>query len=419
MKENKLPKVKFATVRRLFFVMFTGLGIFSFGYVVGLQGIGIQSEYEQKVIIDRNLPQDKNDLNFNLFWRVWDILEASYFQQEDLVSAEMVYGAIQGMVASVGDPYTIFLPPKENKVVQEDLQGTFSGVGIQIGFKGTQLAVIAPLPDSPAEAVGIEAGDLIVGIKDDLKGIERGTAGITLPEAVQAIRGEQGSTVTLSLLREDVEEPIVVDVVRREIDVPSIVLEMIERDDSKLAHVKLLKFSGETESEWEQVVIDILKEPKVDGIILDVRNNPGGFLLAAVDLASDFLETGDPVVIEETKDKARTVHNASRIGRLRNRDVVVLVNEGSASASEILAGALRDQKEVILVGDTTFGKGTIQEAQDVDGGTGLHITIARWLTPSELWVNEGGLVPDIEVSNDSETEVDEQLEEAIRQLLSI
>jgi carboxyl-terminal processing protease len=414
-----MPKLKFHTTRKVLFIAFAIFGVFSFGYVLGFRGVGSQFSDEPNVIIDRNLPQDKKEVNFNLFWRVWDIVDSSYFRSDDIKESEMVYGAIKGMVASLGDPYTIFLPPKENKVVEEDLQGSFSGVGIQIGFKGTQLAVVAPLPESPAEQAGIEAGDLIVGIKDDAKGIERGTSGISLPEAVQVIRGPEGSTVTLSLLRESVEEPIVVDVVRREIDVPSIVLKFIEDDRGKIAHVNLLKFSGETTAEWEEAVINILKEPGVEGIVFDVRNNPGGYLTAAVDLASDFLETGDTVVIEESRDKARNESKVEKIGRLRNRKIVILINGGSASASEILAGALRDNLKSPLVGETSFGKGTIQEAQDVDGTAGLHITIARWLTPKGFWVNDGGLVPDVEVADNPDTEEDEQMTEAINQLFEL
>lgn len=418
MNQSSSSKFKFATVRKMLFVAFAALGIFSFGYVAGFRGLGAKINSEPKVVVDRTLPSTQEELNFNLFWGVWDILQTSYFRQEDIKESEMIYGAIKGMVASIGDPYTIFLPPEENVVVQEDLQGTFSGVGIQIGFKGTQLAVIAPLPGSPAESAGILAGDLIVGITDANKGIERGTVGITLPEAVQAIRGPDGSTVTLTLIRENTETPIVVDVVRREIDIPSITLEFIEKDGVKIAHVKLLKFSSETSLEWNNAVIEMLKTD-ISGIVVDVRNNPGGYLLSAIDLASDFLETGDTVVIEEDRNKEKTHHNVERIGKLRKQKLVVLINGGSASASEILAGALRDNKKTLLIGDTSFGKGTIQEAQDIENNAGLHITTARWLTPKEFWVNEGGLVPDVVIVDNLETEEDEQLDVAIKQLLTL
>lgn len=382
------------------------------GYYLGLKGFSAQYNDTGNVTIDRQAPEDREDLDFSLFWRVWDTLDSRYFDSEKLDSRKMVYGAIKGMVAAVGDPYTVFLPPKENKVVQEDLQGEFGGVGIQIGFKGSQLAVIAPIDDSPADKAGIEAGDLIVGITDVEKGIERGTVGITLPEAVQTIRGKTGSTVTLTLLREGTDEPLVVDVVRDIIDVPSLALEFIGEGEN-IAHIRVIKFSQELVVEWNEAVIEILSKPEVDGIIVDVRNNPGGFLEHAVELASEFMDTGEVAVIEEATGQARQEYKVERIGRFREENIVVLINGGSASASEILAGALRDNVDIPLIGQTTFGKGTIQESQQVNGEAGFHITIAKWLTPSEFWVNEGGLIPDIEVENDPETLEDEQLERAI------
>lgn len=412
------PKVTLASLRRAIILIIIFAGIFSAGYVLGHRGYSTSFEEFPQVSISRELPEERKGLDFSLFWRVWDTLDARYFDKSKLIPSEMVYGAIRGMVAAIGDPYTIFLPPSENKVVQEDLLGSFEGVGIQIGFKGTQLAVIAPLPDSPAESAGVKAGDFIVGISDEQKDIDRGTVGITLPEAVQAIRGKAGTTVTLTLLREGEEEPIVVDIVRAPIDVPSIVFDYVGEGE-KIAHIKLLKFSGETLTEWEKAVIDILKSPDTSGIILDVRNNPGGFLQAAVDLASEFLENGDVVVIEEEAAGARNEFKVERIGRFRNQKVVVLVNGGSASASEILAGALRDNKGTTIVGEKTFGKGTIQEPQQIEGDVGLHITIAKWLTPSGFWVNEGGLVPDVEIEDNSETEEDEQLQKAIDLLQNV
>jgi carboxyl-terminal processing protease len=176
----------------------------------------------------------------------------------------------------------------------------------------------------------------------------------------------------------------------------------------------LSKFSAETEGEWNKAVLDLLTHD-FDGIILDLRNNPGGYMKAAVDLGSDFMEVGNVVVIEET-GKQKQEYKVEKIGRLRNRNVVVLINGGSASSSEILAGALRDNSKIKLIGDTSFGKGTIQEPVELEGGVGLHVTIARWLTPSEYWVNEKGLKPDIEVADDPATEEDEQLEAAIEEL---
>lgn len=362
--------------------------------------------------ITRDTPRENSDVDFELFWQVWDTIDSSYYDTSQIDDVARVYGAIKGMVTAVGDPYTIFLTPSENKVTQEDLSGNFSGVGIQIGFRGSQLAVVSPLPGSPAESVGIQAGDIIAGIKDEAKDIERGTQGITLPEAVQIIRGPQGSIVTLSLLRDGVDQPVVVDVERQTIDVPSVILTFVGNSEN-IAHVQVLKFGGETLDEWNEAVLDILSKSDLEGVILDVRNNPGGYMQGAIDLGSDFLEPDDIVVIEEHAKGDRVEFPAENTGRLKRDSLVVLTNGGSASASEILAGALRDNLGTPLIGQNSFGKGTIQEPRQLENGVGLHITIARWLTPDGTWVHETGLTPDIEVENDPDTPEDEQLERAI------
>lgn len=345
------------------------------------------------------------------------MLSSKYFDKTNLNPGKMVYGAISGMVSAIGDPYTVFLPPEENKVVQEDLNGAFEGIGIQIGFKGTQLAVIAPLPGSPAEKAGIKPGDFIIGIKDEGKKIEMGTVGISLPEAVQMIRGKAGTKVTLTLLRDTSPKPMVVELVREKMEIPTLILSYVGEGES-VAHIRLLKFGGETEKEWSKVVSEILKKKSVRAVVLDVRSNPGGYLQGAVDVASEFLKNNSVVVIEERGDGSKSEYKVERMGLLTNIPVVVLINEGSASASEILSGALRDIRKIKLVGEKSFGKGTIQEPAQLDNGAGIHITVARWLTPSGYWVNEKGLEPDVEIEDDPKTSEDEQLQEAIKLLES-
>ncbi|MEK7550351.1 MAG: S41 family peptidase [Patescibacteria group bacterium] len=387
--------------------------IFSGGYWFGVNGYKVSVEKALKVKIDRTTPPDKN-ADFSLFWRVWDTLGVKYFDKTKLVPSEMVYGAIQGMVAALGDPYTVFLKPSENKIVREDLNGSFEGVGIQIGFKVARLVVIAPLADSPAEKAGVKAGDYIIHIKDEAKEIDTGTSGIGLPDAVAAIRGKTGTKVTLTLAREGSEEPIIVEITRAKLDIPSVVLKF----EDNVAILKVNKFAAETSDEWNKAVKEINDKCQMTnvkcGIVIDLRNNPGGYLQASVDLASDFIEIGKTVVVEERSDGTRNEFKVERLGRLMKYKVVVLVNDGSASASEILAGALRDQKGIKLVGVKTFGKGTIQEPIEINGGSGIHITTARWLTPNSIWVNEKGLEPDVKVDGDEKTETDEQLEEALK-----
>lgn len=415
MQIPSLPRITLPLLRKILIILVLSSALVGGGYYLGLQGYKADVKKFPKVTITREVPVDKQELNFSLFWRVWDTLTAKYFDKSKLNPAAMVYGAIEGMVSAIGDPYTVFLPPSENKVVQEDLNGTFEGVGIQIGFKGTQLAVIAPIPGSPAEAAGVKAGDFIIKIKDEGKNIDMGTIGISLPEAVKAIRGKAGTKVTLTLLREGEIEPIVVDIVRKELNVPTLILTYVG-DGGSLAHIRLLKFGGETDEEWTKAINEISKKKEVKAIILDLRNNPGGYLQGAVDVASEFLKTGSLVVTEERADGTKNDFKVEKIGLLINIPVVVLINEGSASASEILAGALRDIKGVSLVGEKTFGKGTIQEPLQLEGGSGLHITIARWITPSGFWVNEKGLEPDVTIEDDPDTAADEQLEKAIELL---
>lgn len=413
---SRFPNINLNLLRNLILGVFVVSFFFSLGYLLGIRGLIASSSKFPEVSINRILPPEKEKLDFGLFWRVWDTLHEKYYDKSKLIDSEMVYGAIKGMVSAIGDPYTTYLPPAENKIFQEDLQGTFEGVGIQIGFKGNQLVVIAPLPNSPAEKKGIKAGDFIVRIKDESRGIDMATLGITLPEAVQAIRGKAGTSVKLTLVREGEQKPIEVVVVREAVNVPSVVVEYIE--SGSIAHIKILKFSKETLKEWENTIAELLLKRNLSGIILDVRNNPGGLLDDAIEIASDFLDSGRVVVIEEKGDGTRSEYRVKKLGRLKNYKLAVLLNEGSASASEILAGALKDNGKAKLIGETTFGKGTIQEPVQIEGNGGLNITIARWLTPSGFWVNDGGLKPDIEVKDNEETSEDEQLLEAVEILKS-
>lgn len=393
----------------LFLLLFSFLG----GYTTAIKGYRLDLKNPQAIKITRSVPQDKK-VDFGLFWKVWDSLNQMYLDKTQIDPTKMVYGAIKGMVASIGDPYTSFLPPDENKIITEDLSGSFDGVGIQIGFKGTQLAVIAPLPGTPAEKAGLKAGDFIMGIKDEAKNVDRGTVGINLAEAVQLIRGKRGTTVTLIILRSGEEKALMVDLVRENIDVPSVLVSFAGQD-SKIAHLKLSKFGGETQEEWRKAVLQV-KGQDIKGVILDLRNNPGGYLQGAVNIAAEFLATGSVVVIEENSRGEKREFKAERGGDLLDIPLIVLVNKGSASASEILAGSLKDYKRAKIVGEKTFGKGTVQEPIALEGGAGLHVTTSKWLTPSGFWVHNIGLEPDVKIEDKADTKEDEQLQEAIKLL---
>lgn len=406
-------KIKLSKIRQFALILSLVVVSFAGGWWANENGINLRPESisQQKKAFT---PLDHSGIDFSLFWEVWDRLGTNYFDKSKLDSQKMVLGAIKGMVSSLDDPYTVFLPPDEQKRTQEDLGGEFEGIGIQIGFKGTQLAVIAPLEGSPAEKAGVKAGDFIVGIKDKNKKVDMGTFGMSLPDAVGAIRGSAGSAVTLLLTREGVDKPIEKEITRAKIEVPSVKLSFVGQDNSA-ARLQLFRFGDNTNGEWDKAILKI-KNEKSKSLILDLRNNPGGYLSGAVSIASEFISQG-VVVIQEDGQKTRQEFKASGKARLADIKLVVLVNGGSASASEIVAGALRDNNRAKIIGEKTFGKGTIQEAQQLDL-SGLHITTARWLTPKGTWVNDkGGLEPDIEIKDNPDTEKDEQLEKAIEELV--
>lgn len=407
-------KLTLPQIRLIFIILSACILSFFGGLWLGQRdvSVGVVGSIPQ-VKVDRKVPENQN-VDFALFWDVWDRLEANYFDKTKLDKKQMVYGSIAGMVSALGDPYTVFLSPEEQKRSKEDLGGEFEGVGIQIGFRGSQLAVIAPIEGSPASRVNIKAGDFIIGIKDKNRNIEKGTVGLSIQEAVSAIRGPAGTEVTLVLTREGEEKPFETAVMRGKINVPSVILSFAG-EDNDIAHLKLMKFGEQTNGEWGSAISKI-RSQKAKGLILDVRNNPGGFLTGAVAIASDFLKAGSVAVAQEDGQGSKKELRVNGKPRLPDVPLVVLVNKGSASASEIVAGALKDNNRAKIVGDKTFGKGTIQESIDIDAA-GLHITTARWLTPNGTWVNATeGFEPDLLVKDDPATDVDEQLLKALELL---
>lgn len=404
-------RLSFVKVRNFVLILIGVIAIFSGGYYLGVNGFRANVTKALQVKVSREIPPDKN-VDFSLFWQVWDVLSAKYYDKTKLVPGNMVYGAIGGMVSSLGDPYSMFLPPTQNKIVNEDLSGSFEGVGIEIGYKSTRLAVISPLPGSPAEKAGVKAGDYIVHIKDDAKGIDVDAQTLPISQAVADIRGQAGTKVTLTLVRDGELNPIVIDLTREKLNVPSVTLTFVGKD-SNIADVKVAKFDSQTPQEWDKAVSQVLQKGGVKGIIVDLRNDPGGYLQAAVDLAGDFMPVGSVAVIQQSGDGTKQDFKTQKLARLQNFRVVVLINGGSASASEILAGALRDNRGIKLVGEKSFGKGTIQEPIEIPGGSGLHVTTAKWLTSSGTWVHEKGLTPDITIVAKDGDKTDTQLQGAI------
>lgn len=333
------------------------------------------------------------EIDFSLFWEAWNKLEEKFVDKEKFNTQEMIYGAVSGMVKSLDDPYTVFLKPEDTKRFMEDIKGAFEGVGMEIGIRNGQLQVIAPLEGTPAQKAGLRAGDKIIKVDD------KPTADITTDEAVNLIRGSKGTEVILSIWRKDWGETKDIKIVRGVIEIPSLKWEIIE---DNIAYLKLYHFTEKAAYDFTMAAIEILNSG-TQKIILDLRNNPGGYLEVAQDIAGWFLSRGQIVVIEDFGEgQERKEYKAEGNANLLTYSVVVLINQGSASGSEILAGALRDNRQVLLIGETTFGKGSVQELEKLKEGSSLKITIARWLTPNGELIADKGLEPDIKVEMTNE-----------------
>ena len=360
-----------------------------------------------------------NQFDLSLMWKVRNALSKDFLEGDKVKDEKsLMYGAVEGMVSALDDPYTMFLPPEENKSANEDLAGEFAGVGISLGYKDKTLAVMSPIAKSPAEKAGVKAGDLILKIVDKKNNIDKDTTGISLDEAVKLIRGDKGTEVTLTMYREGKAGTFEVTLVRDNIEVPALEFEWKENNGKKFAWIKFYKFSEQVFDEWPTIVQKINNEKgdNYGGIVLDLRNNPGGYLQASVLVASDFLTDGVVVKQESTNGITETYTVDKTKGSLAKDKLVVLINGGSASASEILAGALKDYNRAKLVGEKSFGKGTVQETQEFKDGSGLHITIAKWLLPSGKNIHKEGIMPDVEVKAGEDPAVDVQLNKAIEVL---
>ena len=355
-----------------------------------------------------------NDVDFSSLWKAWEIVEERYAGAGEHPSdEELVFGAISGFVDALGDPYSTFLPPQDLVSFEEGLSGNFGGVGMEIGMRDGVLTVISPLPNTPAERAGIRAGDQIIRIDDEP------ASGFSIDQAVGEIRGEVGTPVDLTVVRGGVADSFGVTVIRDTIVIP--VVDTESRADGVFV-VRLFSFTGSANNEFRSALREFILTGS-DKLVLDLRGNPGGFLSSAVDVSSWFLPSGKVVVSE-----ANSSSGDNSVFRSRGYDVfneqlkmVILVNGGSASASEIVAGALQEHGIAQLVGTQTFGKGSVQELIDVTGDTSLKITTAQWLTPSGTSISNGGLTPDVVVEiaeGDIDAGIDTQLERAAEILLS-
>jgi len=391
--------------------------LFGTGYKLGEYKTikGIEKE-------DLKITNVKN-IDFSLFWDTWNKVEEKFVDKKKLDAKKMFYGAIKGMVASLGDPYTFFMSPDENKQSKDDLKGKFEGIGAQLGLKDNRITVIAPLKNSPAEKAGIKPGDFIIKVNGE------STNGWTLSQAVSKIRGDKGTRVKLTFERNGKEYEK--EIIRDQINVSSVELNYekiysCKNDCQKVAYLKLNQFGDDTAGQWDKAVEEIAdkwQKKEIKGMVLDLRDNPGGYLDGAVYLASEFLPEGKLVVKQESTTTESKDYLSFNSGKLQEIPLAIIINKGSASASEILAGALRDYKKATLIGEKSFGKGSVQEAIDLKDGAGLHITVAKWILPNGDWINSKGIEPQVKIENQIKEgntltrELDLQLEKAVELLV--
>lgn len=385
---------------------FTKKFVLTIGSIFILAGIFIGGFYYGRQSVVPQICQP-SDLKSSLFCTVYHLLQQKFVDPSKITTQNVIYGAISGMAQSLGDPYTVFFKPEANKAFNEELSGSFDGVGIEIGMKDGQLTVISPLEGSPAQAAGIRAGDVIVKIDG------KDTSNITADGAVTLIRGPKGTKVTLSIYRPSFPKPKDFTITRQTIEVPSLKWELI---GGNIAKIDIYQFGSNLNTDFNKAALEILNSP-AKKIIIDLRNDPGGFLNICQDIVGWFLPK-DSVVVKEVYGDGQSpeVLKAEGNAEFSKYPVVILINEGSASASEILSGALRDDRGIQLIGEKSFGKGSVQEKVELDDGSSIKITVAKWFTPSGISISEKGLEPDVKVDiteQDITAKKDPQLDKAI------
>ncbi|MFA5827713.1 MAG: S41 family peptidase [Candidatus Paceibacterota bacterium] len=392
--------------------------IISLIIISGVSGLGIYIGYSHQPEIDKIVsvinknPQVETTADFSSFWKVWNTLNEKSIYAKKIGDQDRVWGAISGLASSLEDPYTVFFPPKENKSFNEEILGSFEGIGAEIGIKNKILTVIAPLKDTPAWNSGIKAGDKIIKINDVI------TNNMTTEEAINLIRGPKGTTVTLTVLRGDEEKTREIVVTREKIQIPTIDTEL--REDGIFV-IKFYSFSENSVNLFRDALIKFI-DSKSSKLILDLRGNPGGYLDSAVNIGSWFIDEGKVILSEDSLNGSKPKVYRSHGPKLFNDKLsfVVLVDEGSASASEILAGALREHGIATLVGEKTFGKGSVQELIKITDDTSLKVTVANWFTPNGVSISLNGLEPDIKIpltQKDYDAKKDPQMDKAVEILL--
>lgn len=418
---------------RRFRIILLLLIAFFLGYYFGTNKITSDWKHfkPEITVVNKEPPPSKTQLDLTMLWTVLDKIEEGYYDKTKINAQKLLNGAISGMVASLDDPYTMYLPPKQNDDFKQTMAGQFEGIGAELGMKDKQIIVVSPLDGSPAQKAGLRAGDAIVKVDNQQ------TFGWTLNQAIEKIRGPKGTMVVLNIFHKGDSQLKDIKISRDTINIKSVFLWVKKLKDideidqkafstqlleSKVAYIRLSQFGDRTNQEWlalvNQLVSQVHSDASIKGLVLDVRNNPGGYLTDAVFIGSEFLPVGKTIVMQDSGQGETQSLKVEKQGLLLNLPLVIIINKGSASASEILSGAMRDNNRAKIVGETSFGKGTIQSAEDLGGGAGLHITIAKWLTPNGTWVHQKGLEPDVKADVDTKNPAhDAQLEKAVQTLI--
>ncbi len=384
-------------------------GVFSVGVYVG---VSRRPAIEKVTTVAHKEPQVETKADFNTFWKVWNILNEKSLYSNKVSDQDRVWGAASGLASSLGDPYTVFFPPSENKIFNDEIRGSFGGIGAEIGMKDKILTIVSPIRDTPAWKAGIKAGDKILKID------KTSTNDMTTDKAISLIRGPKGTTVTLVVLRPGERITREFKITRGEIEIPTIDTQL--RPDGIFV-IKFYSFSENSAQSFRNALADFA-DSGAHKMIIDLRGNPGGYLDSAVDIASWFIDQGKVIVTEDFGGNKKSIAYRSHGPRLFTDalQLIVLVDSGSASASEILAGALKEYGVAMLVGEKTFGKGSVQELVPVTDTTSLKVTVANWLTPKGVSITSSqGIEPDVKVvmtADNIEKEVDPQMDKAIELL---
>ncbi len=378
-----------------------------FGFQTGKKGYTFVPK-EFKIVNQADQPKT---VDYQLLWDAINVINEKYIDKP-VDQQKILYGAVKGAVAATGDPYTDFFEPKDLESFKTDLKGSFDGIGAEIGKKDGNIVVIAPIDDSPAKKAGIQPKDIILQVDG------KSTADWSVEEAVSHIRGQKGTDVTLTIFREGKNKPFDVKVTRAQIQVKSVKWQVKDVNGKKIAVITISRFGDDTKPLFDQAVNDVLTK-NINGLVVDLRNNPGGYLQTAVDLASNWVPLGKVVVTEARSQDGSQQYTANGHTRLSGIKTVVLINGGSASASEILSGALQDYKIAELIGEKSFGKGSVQELVDLRGGSAVKVTVAKWITPNGKNLNKDGLNPDVEVKlsdDDITNNRDPQMDKALQEV---